>query len=64
MDIHHLKYYVAVVESNNFTKDTEKLQVTQPILTRTVKQLKKTDCQTDRSYQQTLLSDRCRRAFL
>ncbi len=39
MDMQHLKYYVAVVESRNFTKAAEKLQVTQPILTRTVKQI-------------------------
>lgn len=39
MDMHHLKYFIAVAESRNFTKAAEKLQVTQPMLTRIVKQI-------------------------
>ncbi len=39
MDMHHLRYFVAVAESKNFTKAAEKLQVTQPMLTRIVKQI-------------------------
>ncbi|MBE5868635.1 MAG: LysR family transcriptional regulator [Lachnospiraceae bacterium] len=44
MDIHHLKYYIAVVESKNFTKAAERLQVTQPMLTRIVQQLEEELC--------------------
>ena len=39
MDIHHLKYFIVIAESKNFTKAAEKLQVTQPMLTRIVQQL-------------------------
>lgn len=44
MDIHHLKYYIAVAESKNFTKAAERLQVTQPMLTRIVQQLEEELC--------------------
>lgn len=39
MDIQHIWYYVAVVKYESFSKAAEKLFVTQPILTRCVKNL-------------------------
>lgn len=39
MDIHHLRYYVEIINNKSFTKSAEKLNVTQPMLTRIVKQL-------------------------
>lgn len=39
MDIQHLKYYVAIVECESFTKAADTLYVTQPMLTKTVRQL-------------------------
>lgn len=39
MDIQHLRYFVEIVNNRSFTKSAEKLMVTQPMLTRTVKQL-------------------------
>lgn len=39
MDIQHIRYYVAVVKYESFSKAAEKLFVTQPILTRCVKNL-------------------------
>lgn len=39
MDIHHLRYFAEVVSCRNFTRASEKLMVTQPMLTRTIKQM-------------------------
>lgn len=39
MDIQHLRYYVEIINNKSFTKSAEKLMVTQPMLTRIVKQL-------------------------
>lgn len=39
MDVQHLKYFVAVVNCRNFTKASEQLMVTQPMLTRVIKQM-------------------------
>ena len=39
MDIQHLKYYVAIVECESFTKAADALYVTQPMLTKAVRQL-------------------------
>lgn len=39
MDIQHLRYYVEIINNKSFTKSAEKLIVTQPMLTRVVKQL-------------------------
>lgn len=39
VDIQHLRYYVEIINYRSFTKSAEKLIVTQPMLTRIVKQL-------------------------
>lgn len=39
MDLQHLRYFVEIVKNRSFTKSAEKLMVTQPMLTRIVKQL-------------------------
>ncbi len=39
MDLQHLRYYVEIVKSKSFTKAAENLVVTQPMLTRVIKQL-------------------------
>lgn len=39
MDIQHLKYYVEVVRQESFTRAAAQLFVTQPMLTRSIKQL-------------------------
>ena len=39
MDIQHIKYFLAVAEHRNFSKAAESLFVTQPILTRCIKNL-------------------------
>ena len=39
MDIQHLKYYVAIVERESFTKAADALYVSQPMLTKAVRQL-------------------------
>lgn len=39
MDIQHIRYYVTIVKHESFSKAAEKLFVTQPILTRCVKNL-------------------------
>lgn len=39
MDIQHLKYFAAVVKHKNFTRAAEVLMVTQPMLTRVIKQM-------------------------
>lgn len=39
MDLQHLRYFVEIVNNRSFTKSAERLMVTQPMLTRIVKQL-------------------------
>lgn len=39
MDIHHIRYFLAVCEARNFTKAAEKCNVTQPALSRAIQQL-------------------------
>lgn len=39
MDIQHLKYFVSVAKYKNFTRAAEMLMVTQPMLTRVIKQM-------------------------
>jgi len=39
LDIQYLRYYVEIINNRSFTKSAEKLIVTQPMLTRIVKQL-------------------------
>jgi LysR family transcriptional regulator, hydrogen peroxide-inducible genes activator len=39
MDIHHIRYFLAVCETRNFTRAAEKCNVTQPALSRAVQQL-------------------------
>jgi DNA-binding transcriptional LysR family regulator len=39
MDIHHIKYFVAVCEELNFTRAAERCNVTQPALSRAIQQL-------------------------
>ena len=39
MELRHLRYFVAVCEALNFTKAAEKCNVSQPSLTRAIKQL-------------------------
>ena len=39
MDIHHIRYFLAVCETLNFTRAAEKCNVTQPALSRAVQQL-------------------------
>jgi DNA-binding transcriptional LysR family regulator len=39
MELRHLRYFVAVGEALNFTRASEKLHLTQPSLTRQVKDL-------------------------
>jgi LysR family hydrogen peroxide-inducible transcriptional activator len=39
MDIHHIKYFLAVCEELNFTRGAERCNVTQPALSRAVQQL-------------------------
>ena len=39
MDIQHLKYFVEVVRQESFTRAAAQLFVTQPMLTRSIKQL-------------------------
>lgn len=41
MDIRHLKYFVAVVEAQSFTKASEKLFIAQPPLSRQIQDLEK-----------------------
>lgn len=41
MDIQHIKYFLEVVKCKSFTKAAERLFVTQPILTRCIKNLEK-----------------------
>jgi LysR family hydrogen peroxide-inducible transcriptional activator len=39
MDMHHIRYFLAVSETLNFTRAAEKCNVTQPALSRAVQQL-------------------------
>src|SRR5215204_6412831 len=39
MDIHHIRYFLAVCETRNFTRAAEKCHVTQPALSRAIQQL-------------------------
>ena len=39
MDIHHIRYLLAVCETRNFTRAAEKCNVTQPALSRAIQQL-------------------------
>jgi LysR family transcriptional regulator, hydrogen peroxide-inducible genes activator len=39
MDIHHIRYFLAVCDTRNFTRAAEKCNVTQPALSRAVQQL-------------------------
>jgi LysR family hydrogen peroxide-inducible transcriptional activator len=39
MDIHHVRYFLAVCETRNFTRAAEKCHVTQPALSRAIQQL-------------------------
>jgi LysR family hydrogen peroxide-inducible transcriptional activator len=39
MDIHHIRYFLAVCETRNFTRAAEKCNVTQPALSRAIQQL-------------------------
>lgn len=39
MDVHHIKYFLAVCETRNFTRAAEKCNVTQPALSRAIQQL-------------------------
>lgn len=39
MDIHHIRYFLAVCETRNFTRAAERCNVTQPALSRAVQQL-------------------------
>lgn len=39
MDIHHIRYFLAVCETRNFTRAAEKSNVTQPALSRAIQQL-------------------------
>ena len=39
MDIHHIRYFLAVCDTRNFTRAAEKCHVTQPALSRAVQQL-------------------------
>jgi LysR family transcriptional regulator, hydrogen peroxide-inducible genes activator len=39
MDIHHIRYFLAVCEIRNFTRAAEKCNVTQPALSRAIQQL-------------------------
>jgi DNA-binding transcriptional LysR family regulator len=39
MDIHHVRYFLAVCETRNFTRAAEKSNVTQPALSRAIQQL-------------------------
>lgn len=39
MDLQQLRYFIEVADSKSFTKAAEKLSVTQPMLTRTIKQI-------------------------
>lgn len=39
MDVHHIRYFLAVCETRNFTRAAEKCNVTQPALSRAVQQL-------------------------
>ena len=39
MDIHHIRYFLAVCETLNFTRAAEKCNVTQPALSRAIQQL-------------------------
>lgn len=39
MDIHHIRYFLAVCDTRNFTRAAEKCNVTQPALSRAIQQL-------------------------
>jgi DNA-binding transcriptional LysR family regulator len=39
MDIHHIRYFLAVCDTRNFTRAAEKCHVTQPALSRAIQQL-------------------------
>jgi DNA-binding transcriptional LysR family regulator len=39
MDMHHVRYFLAVCETLNFTRAAEKCKVSQPALSRAVQQL-------------------------
>lgn len=39
MDIHHIRYFLAVCETRNFTRAAERCHVTQPALSRAIQQL-------------------------
>ncbi|MGE0281651.1 MAG: LysR family transcriptional regulator [Rhizobiaceae bacterium] len=39
MDMHHIRYFLAVCETRNFTRAAEKCHVTQPALSRAIQQL-------------------------
>lgn len=39
MDIHHIRYFLAVCETRNFTRAAERCNVTQPALSRAIQQL-------------------------
>src|SRR6266550_8807501 len=39
MDMHHIRYFLAVCETLNFTRAGEKCNVTQPALSRAIQQL-------------------------
>src|SRR5215211_1462486 len=39
MDMHHIRYFLAVCETLNFTRAAEKCNITQPALSRAIQQL-------------------------
>ena len=39
MEIHHLRYFVEIARNKSFTRAAEQLYITQPMLTRVIKQL-------------------------
>jgi DNA-binding transcriptional LysR family regulator len=41
MNIHHLRYFVQVIESKSYTKAAKLLMVSQPVLSRTISQIEK-----------------------
>ena len=39
MELHHLRYFVEIARNKSFTRAAEQLYITQPMLTRVIKQL-------------------------